>query len=218
MIDDDGSTTTTVEPPSIQEQLVYLEKISNSRRQIALERIRTKGDFSRMCVELLDRVVGEWEEADNTTTTPIHLLLAQTLNLLLHILSLDRTLEEELSIDGGHRIVTRLIQNVVPTLDSTTTTTTSSSSMTHEDEQDAREDLRDAIFSIASCFRRSSYRTTMFTTEERIQRLPLVFDVGNASLTNLVRSKTTTIEQSTLLLFHQVPLRQSSQADVGMYL
>ena len=46
---------------SIKEQLVYLERISKSRRQIALERIRTKGEFSQTCVHLLDLVVRQWE-------------------------------------------------------------------------------------------------------------------------------------------------------------
>jgi len=192
--------------PSIKEQIDYLKRISNSPRQIALERIRTKGKFSRNCVHLLEIVVREWE-ADGTC---VH-LLQQTLNLLLHILHLDRTLEEELSLDGGHQIVTRLIHDAVPKLDSSTTSSTSSSL---EEEQDAREDLRNAVFSIAYCFRRcsSNRNTFMFTTEDRIRRLPLVFDVGNASLNNHV-SSTANIEQQ--ILFHQVPRRQSSQADVG---
>lgn len=90
-------------------------------------------------------------------------VLQQTLNLLLHILDLDRPLQEELSVDGGHPIVTRHIHDVVPKLD------TNSSSTSPEGEQDAREDLQDAIISIASCFRRSSsHRNTfIFTTEER---------------------------------------------------
>lgn len=205
----------------LQEKIAYYEVVcSTSRRRLAEERIKWRGDFSLELIQLLRVTTSAWEQHVLSTVSCssgmfCYLVDASTnllrvLNILRQVSYLDPILRQEVAAADGIGILKHLTECIFPHVDDNfrgLDNGSNTGSSIHD--EDSINDLRDAAFSLASSLRksnRSSSQTTatLLTKEERIQRLPLSLSLN----TDSAKDKAT-------ILFQQVPLRQSSQLDVG---
>jgi hypothetical protein len=205
----------------LQEKIAYYEVIcSTSRRRLAEERIKWRGDLSLELIQLLRVTATAWEQHVLSTVrcssgmfcylVDASTNLSRVLNILRQISYLDPILRQEVAAADGIGILKHLTECIFPHVDDNfrgLDNGSSNGSSMHD--EDSINDLRDAVFSLASSLRMSNHPSsqttaTLLTKDERIQRLPLSLslNIDNA------RNKTT-------ILFQQVPLRQSSQLDVG---
>lgn len=187
------------------ENLPFLLKLCSDPREVALERIRTRGSIASDATRFLRDAYERWS-ADMDASSSSSAAAAAATKTLTEVVRVhsalaraDPTLYEEIGREGAHVVLSRVVRFEV----------CSSSELFSEELVDDVFDLQDAcceIIGVVGGGFPSPYAP--FTEEEVASRLPLSYAVT-------VGDDDDDVPRRADVLIHQVSERQSAQDDVG---
>jgi hypothetical protein len=201
---------------TISSQIKIFENELQRSKDIALRRKKSldsgcsfPSHFTKVMSDSLQHWLGILRFDDGSPTAPLETAAAEATNLIQmlklykHLVESDQYLEEEISREGAHISLSKLIKF-------------DGSSLEHETDQDVVLELQDLACEIAALSTSFPARAAPFTLEELRERLPLFFEILPATAdSHNNESGEREGEHGFTMIINQVKSRQSEQKDVG---